>query len=392
MREGRWCDFQWDPQTFPDPPAMLARMKSKGLRICVWINPYIAQESALYAEGVRRGFLLRRTDGTIYQWDDGSDPAAMHNRYALLYNQAVYEVLAEEKGRDQAVLFARASTAGGQQYPVHWGGDSNATFESMAETLRGGLSLGLCGFGFWSHDISGFENTATPELYKRWAAFGLLSSHSRLHGSGTLRVPWAFDEEACRVLRRFVRLKCLLMPYIWGRAVEATRTGLPLLRHMLLEFPDDPACRYLDRQYMLGDRLLVAPVFDPEGWCEYYLPAGQWTGLLDGRVVDGGRWFRERFDAFSLPLWVREGSVLPIGNTADRPDYDFRRDLTLVPFALPAGQSARLVVPGPTGQDEAVFDVRVDAHGKASVDFKGAPTLCVVRSLTELNLESRLGR
>ena len=158
----------------------------------------------------------------------------------------------------------------------------------MAETLRGGLSLGLSGFGFWSHDIGGFEQTATPDLFKRWSAFGLLSSHSRLHGSNSYRVPWLFDEEAVDVLRFFTRLKCRLMPYLFGAASQAHDSGVPMMRAMVLEFPDDPACDYLDRQYMLGDSLLVAPVFSPDGGVDYYVPDGRWTNFLTGEVVEGG--------------------------------------------------------------------------------------------------------
>ena len=181
----------------------------------------------------------------------------MHNYYAFLYNKVVYEILEEELGKGNAVLFSRSATAGGQQFPVHWGGDCSATYPSMAESLRGGLSLCLSGFGFWSHDIGGFEDTATPDLYKRWVAFGLLSSHSRLHGSKSYRVPWLFDEESVDVLRFFTKLKCRLMPYVFAAACEASQRGIPVMRAMILEFPDDPGCDHLDRQYMLGESLLL---------------------------------------------------------------------------------------------------------------------------------------
>ena len=248
MREFHWCDFRWDERVFPDPAGMLARLKARGLHICVWINPYIAQRSYLFREGAEHGYLVKRADGSVWQWDrwqagmglvdftnpaacrwfgdklralldmgvdcfktdfgeriptevvyfDGSDPVKMHNYYTYLYNQTVFDVLREHRGEGEAVLFARSATTGGQQFPVHWGGDCESTFVSMAESLRGGLSLGLSGFGFWSHDIGGFEGTPRADIYKRWIAFGLLSSHSRLHGSGSYRVPWLFDEEAVR--------------------------------------------------------------------------------------------------------------------------------------------------------------------------------------------------
>ena len=196
--------------------------------------------------------------------------------------KTVYCMLYEEYPPEQAlpVLFARSASVGGQQFPVHWGGDCSATYPSMAETLRGGLSFAMSGFAFWSHDISGFESTAAADLYKRWAAFGLLSTHSRLHGSESYRVPWLFDEEACDVVRSFAQLKCRLMPYLYQQAVEAHETGVPVMRPMALEFFGDPATAYLDRQYMLGGALLAAPIFREDGAADYYLPSGLifWMG------------------------------------------------------------------------------------------------------------------
>ncbi len=399
MREFRWCDLQWDPRVFPQPAEMLARLRQRGLRICVWINPYIAQLSPLFAEGRAGGFLLRTADGAVWQTDqwqpgmgivdftnpaacawyaghlrrlvdmgvdafktdfgeriptdvvyhDGSDPVKMHNHYAVLYNDTVFQVLEQARGRGDAVVFARAAHASGQRFPVHWGGDCHSTFESMAESLRGGLSLGLCGFGFWSHDIGGFEGLPPAAIYKRWVAFGLLSSHSRLHGSSTYRVPWNYDDEACDVLRFFTKLKCRLMPYLYGAAVQAHQAGIPLMRAMVLEFPEDPACATLERQYMLGDALLVAPVLADDGWVDYYLPAGTWTHLLTGAVAAGGGWRRSRHDFLSLPLFVRAGTILPIGARDDRPDYDFRAGVTFRVYALADGAQATCAVPAADG-------------------------------------------
>ncbi|MCA9874235.1 MAG: alpha-xylosidase [Anaerolineales bacterium] len=395
MKAFHWTNLQWDPDVFPDPAGMLQRLKARGLHICVWINPYIAQRSALFEEGLAHGYLVKTPEDDVWQWDrwqagmalvdftnpaacrwfgdklrellamgvdcfktdfgeriptdvvyhDGSDPLKMHNYYTQLYNQTVFQVLQEERGPGEAVVFARSATAGGQQFPVHWGGDCTATFESMAESLRGGLSLALSGFGFWSHDIGGFEHTASADVYKRWCAFGLLSSHSRLHGSTSYRVPWLFDEEAVDVLRRFTQLKCRLMPYLFGTAVQAHQTGIPMLRAMLLEFPDDPACETLDRQYMLGAALLVAPVFRHDNVVDYYLPAGRWTHFLSGEEAEGGGWRREQYDFFSLPLWVRPNAVIPVGANDGRPDYDYADDVTFHIFSLEEGTAVSVAVP-----------------------------------------------
>src|SRR4029077_12826397 len=185
------------------------------------------------------------------EYFDGSDPERMHNYYTYLYNQTVFELLRKRRGAGDAVLFARSATTGSQRFPVHWGGDCDATFDAMAQMLRGGLSLGMTGFGYWSHDIGGFEGTPDAAVYKRWIAFGLLSSHSRLHGSGSYRVPWLFDEESVQVMQHFARLKNRLFPYLFAAAHDARDRGWPMMRAMVLEFPNDPSCRYLDRQYML---------------------------------------------------------------------------------------------------------------------------------------------
>ncbi|WP_246005260.1 alpha-xylosidase [[Actinomadura] parvosata] len=399
MREFHWCDFQWDPRVFPDPEGMLARLHDKGLRVCVWINPYIAQRSPLFDEAAERGFLLRRPDGSVWQWDlwqagmglvdfthpgavewfqsklrvlldqgvdtfktdfgeripldvvyaDGSAPERMHNLYTQLYNQAVFEVLEERRGRGEAVLFARSATAGGQRMPVHWGGDTGSTYESMAETLRGGLSLAFSGFSFWSHDIGGFEGTPDPGVFKRWVAFGLMSSHSRLHGSSSYRVPWAFDEEAVEVTRLFTKLKLRLMPYLYQAGIEAHETGTPVLRPMAMEFPGDRNAAHLDTQYLLGPDLLVAPVFTPDGTVELYLPAGTWTNYLTGERVEGGRWRTERHGFTSMPIYVREGAVLPVGGRDDRPDYDYLDGLTLLVYPGPDGETTVTVTDPATG-------------------------------------------
>jgi len=210
----------------------------------------------------------------------------------------------------------------------------------MAESLRGGLSFTMSGFGYWSHDIGGFEMTATPDLYKRWMQFGLLSTHSRLHGSKSYRVPWLFDEEANDVCREFTRLKARMMPYIFQASVDANRTGVPVMRAMILEFESDPAVRYLDMQYMIGSQILAAPVFSADGRAEYYLPAGTWTHLLTGEVREGGRWFADQYDYFSLPLYVRENTLFVKGAIDNRTEYDYAADAQIQLYELKDGAEA----------------------------------------------------
>ena len=396
-----WCNFEWDPATFPDPKGMLKRYHDRGLHICVWINPYIGQKSCLFKEGKEHGYLVKKKDGSVWQTDlwqpgmalldftnpdaviwyqgklktlldmgvdcfktdfgeripvkdieyfDHSDPVKMHNYYTYLYNQAVFELLERERGKGEAILFARSATVGGQQFPAHWGGDCSATYVSMAETLRGGLSLSLGGFGFWSHDISGFESTAPADIYKRWCQFGLLSSHSRLHGSSSYRVPWLFDDEACEILKEFVNLKCRLMPYQDGQAVRSHKEGRPVLRPMILDFPEDRACDTLDRQYMFGDSLLVAPIFKESGEVQYYLPEGTWYNLITGVEVIGGKWQKETHNYHSLPIMIRPNTILPLGTNDQRPDYDYADGVTLVVSSFTDGAETTVEIPDLKGE------------------------------------------
>ena len=394
MKGFHWSDFVWDEEVFPDPTGMLSRIKAKGLNICVWINPYIGQESILFAEGKEKGYFIKRPNGDVWQWDmwqpgmalvdftnpeackwyqdklealldmgvdcfktdfgeripvncvyhDGSDPKKMHNFYTYLYNKTVFELLERKRGKGEAVLFARSATVGGQKFPVHWGGDCWSDYVSMEESLRGGLSLLMSGFGFWAHDIGGFEHTSTADVYKRWVAFGLLSSHSRLHGSQSYRVPWLYDDEAVDVVRTFTRLKASLMPYLYKTSIDTSRSGVPTMRSMVLEFTDDRNCSYLDKQYMLGDNLLVAPIFNDESIGSFYLPKGTWTDFFTGEVAEGGVWVEKKYDYLHLPLMVRENSIVAIGACDDKPDYDYANGVELRVYALEDGKECSSVV------------------------------------------------
>lgn len=363
MKELEWCNFDWDKSKFPDPEGLLKKLHDRGLKVCVWINSYIGQKSPLFEEGAKNGYFIKNEDGSVWQWDkwqagmaivdftnpeatkwyqgylkklvamgvdcfktdfgeriptegvkyyDGSDPELMHNYYTYLYNKAVYDVLVETKGADQAILFARSATVGGQQFPVHWGGDCSSNYPSMAESLRAGLSFGMSGFGYWSHDIAGFEDQASPDLYKRWTQFGLLSSHSRYHGSTAYKVPWLYGDEAVDVAREFVDLKLQLKPYLLKMAQETHETGVPMMRAMVLEFPDDPTCEDIDTQYMLGDDLLVAPIFREDGVARFYVPddgSGQpWTNIITKTAYEPGKWYTEQYDYHTLPVLARPGT------------------------------------------------------------------------------------
>lgn len=435
MKAFSWTDFIFDSEKFPDPKGQIARLKASGLckKVCVWINPYIAQHGAAFRVAAKRGYLLKRKNGDIWQWDlwqagmglvdftnpaavawyveclnglfdqgvdaiktdfgeripcedvewydTGIDPSKMHNFYAFLYNKVVFEALKDRYGEGNAVLFARAACAGSQRFPLQWGGDCESTPEAMAESIRGGLSLGLSGFAFWSVDIGGFEGYPPPWIYKRWVAFGLLCSHSRLHGSSSYRVPWLIDdddgsEEGCsRTLAKWVALKNRLMPYLQSQAISCTRNGIPLsLRALCLEFPDDPTSWFLDRQFMIGDSLLAAPIFNESGDVEFYLPGGSWTSFFTNEVRTGPGWFRERHGFGTLPLYVRQNTVLVLGpEEVSGAVYDYTTDSEVCLYFAKEDASTTLV--DSEGKEVGILSVADDGTVRGTEVLKGSWSL-----------------
>ncbi|KAL2814201.1 glycosyl hydrolases family 31-domain-containing protein [Aspergillus cavernicola] len=412
MKSYQWCDFEFDSEMFPDAVGYLKRLKERGLKLSIWINPYVGQASPLFEIGKKNGYFIKRTDGSVWQWDlwqagmavidftnpaasewytthltrlmemgidtfktdfaeriptknikyhDGSDPTKMHNYYAILYNQIVYDSMISISGPSNSLLFARSTSVGGQKYPVHWGGDCESTYEAMAESLRGGLSLSLAGYIFWASDIGGFEGTPPPALYKRWVQFGLLSSHSRLHGSSSFRVPWIYGEDCSDVLRDCVKRKIALTPYLLAEALTGHRTGTPLMRPMFVEFPEDLNTYPLDTQYMFGSNLLVAPVFSDSGSVTFYVPRtpedsqGSWISWFDHeKKYESGRWYTETHGFETLPILVRPGSVTPLNPKLKAPEGDALDGLEVLVNGGLGGEVIRVEVVDPEKTHEVL--------------------------------------
>lgn len=354
--------FQWD-------------LWQDGMGIIDFTNPaatewYVGCLNTLFDKGVdaiKTDFGERIPTEDVAWFDSSVDPKKMHNFYAFQYNEIVYKAVQARYGKNEAILFSRTATAGCQRFPLQWGGDCESTPEAMAESIRGGLSLGLSGFSFWSVDIGGFEGSPPPWIYKRWVAFGLLCSHSRLHGSASYRVPWTVDNDdkspqgCSATLSKWTLLKARLMPYIFSEAADSVRQGIPLsLRAMCIEFPNDPTSWYLDRQFMFGTSLLVAPIFEESGEVEFYLPAGKWTSFFTGETKSGPGWFTEKHEFDTLPLYVRENTVLVLGKEGEkRTVYDYVSDVEVRLYHVVEGAKAVLV----DGQGKEVGSLEVGAEG-----------------------------
>lgn len=353
------CDLEFGKSKFPDPAGMIQRLREQGFRVCLWQWPNLTIYTSLFREAQERGFLALRSNGHPYlfpgfageagfidysnseavawiqekfrklfalgvaaikvDFGEGASPEAryrngsseaMHNRYALLYNKAVFEVTESFYGKGNAVIWARSAWAGSQRYPVHWSGDGLARYEDLACVVRAMLSFGLSGFPFYSHDIGGFSGLPDPALYVRWAQLGLFSSHARCHGVPP-REPWAYGEEAERIFRQYDELRYRLMPYIYSEAVACTQTSLPFARHLVLEWQDDPVAAFIEDAYLFGRYFLVAPILDETNRRRVYLPRGTWFDYWTKQQIEGGCWLEVEAPLDVLPLYVRAGAIVP---------------------------------------------------------------------------------
>ena len=361
MRHRKLCDFVWNEKDFPNPKEMIDGLHDQHFKVSLWEQPYVSKRSDGFDELNKKGYFLKREDGSTYtlpvfdmeqaaiidftnsdarEWyrqqhrnllemganvfktdmgeavpvnsvaADGRNGEALHNVYSLLYNQLVYET-SKEFSEDHALVWGRSGYAGSQRYPVGWNGDSHSTWDDMAAVLRGGLSASLSGLPFWSHDIGGFQGAPpSPELYIRWAQWGLLSSHARCHGINP-REPWEFGEEALKIFRKFDELRYSLLPYLYSLAHEAAETGWPVVRPLVLEFQNVPAIHVWELEYLLGRDLLVIPVMNPEGNATYYVPPGEWLNFWTHQPVRGNRVYQETVPLDALPMFIRQDAVIP---------------------------------------------------------------------------------
>lgn len=371
--EKEWmCDFEFCKERFPNVEQMTEELNKMGYHLSMWQLPYIKKENKLYAFACDQGYFAKNIDGTISTREadgviDFSNPKAvdwykglignlleigtsvikadfgesteedalyqeytgkeMHNLYPLLYQKTVFEKTIEVTG--EGILWGRSAYAGSQKYPIHWGGDAGTDFTSLYNSIRGGLSLGLSGFTFWSHDVGGYYCDVDPEVYIRWSQVGMFSSHMRMHGT-TSREPWTFGHEVERIFMKYAKLRYKLMPYIYSTAHKSCKQSLPMMRAMILEFENDPTTRNIDDQYMFGDSLLVAPILNHEGKRKVYLPQGiRWYDYWTKEYMEGKQWINICAPLDVLPLYIREGAIIPMGEEMNYVDEKESKILTL---------------------------------------------------------------
>lgn len=385
------CDFVWDSRRVPDPQGLIDALHGMGFRLCLWEYPYISVHSDAFNTLAHKGCFMRTAGGEpyVFHWSsegfneyltllppsaivdmtnpearewyraqhvrlleagvdvfktdfgeqipedchawDGRTGREVHNEYALLYNELVYDVTGEY-GRSGPLVFGRSGWSGSQRYPVQWGGDAHATWEGMSNSLRGGLGYACSGVPFWTSDVGGFYGPKPdPELYIRWVQFGSMCSFMRCHGT-TPREPWAFGDTAVEVFRKFARVRYMLLPYIYAAAVEASETGMPVMRPLSIDHGDDPIACAREDQYMLGPTLLVAPILKPGGRRTVYLPEGEWVDFWSGALYHGRTVFQVECPLDSMPVFGKLHGTIPIGPAVEHIQTDYPEIATSYTF------------------------------------------------------------
>lgn len=396
-----WFDVDWRnnyefaKDRFDNAEKMIADMQKDGFNVCLWQLPYFTPKNTLFPEIVEQELAVKDRKGNIPYEDailDFSNPATVswyqnkiagllrqgvgvikvdfgeaapasglyhsgrtgfyeHNLFPLRYNKAVAEVTKKEKG--YSLIWARSTWAGSQRYPLHWGGDAATSNTAMASTLRGGLSLGLSGFTFWSHDVGGFVTKAPEDLYRRWTPFGMLTSHVRSHGEPPTE-PWEYNEDFLKAFREADNMRYKLMPYLYAQAKHSSENGLPMLRALFVEYPDDPGSWLVDDQYLFGADMLVAPLFENVTERNVYLPSGKWIDYQTGKVYEGG-WHRIKAGDIPIVVLVRDGTVIPhIALAQSTKDMDWSK-LDLKVYSTTGKAEGKVYLP----EGEALKTVKV---------------------------------
>lgn len=373
------CDYEFSKTRFDDPKKMIEDLKKEGYRISLWQLPYFTPNNRYFQELIDKGLVITDGEGNLPTEDailDFSNPEAEkwyqekiasllelgvaaikvdfgegapiygryhsgksgkleHNLYPLRYNKAVGDMT--KRVTDESIIWARSAWAGSQRYPLHWAGDAENTDSSMLANLRSGLSIGLCGFTYWSHDIGGFVHKSPEALYRRWMPFGMLTSHSRAHGAPP-KEPWEYSESFMNDFRKAANMKYKLIPYIYTQAYLSSEAGHPMLRTLFFEYPDDPTCWTIDDQYFFGSDLLVAPLFEEVTERKLYLPAGKWIDYQTGKVYEGSRWHTIAAGDIPIVVLVRDGAIIPHAELAQSMQWVDWSKIDFVKYSADGGQ------------------------------------------------------
>ncbi|MCR5312509.1 MAG: alpha-xylosidase [Bacteroidaceae bacterium] len=361
------CDYQFAKDRFKNPAKMLSDLKKDGYHVCLWQLPYFTPKNKYFKELIDKGLYIHNEKGQLpyedavldftnpetvswYQeklagllkqgvgvikadfgeaaplhngiYHNGKSGLYEHNLYPVRYNKAAYDII-KQTNNGEGIIWARSAWAGSQRYPLHWGGDAATTNTGLQGDLRGGLSIGLSGFCFWSHDMGGFVTKSPEKLYRRWIPYGFLTSHTRAHGVDT--EPWLYNEDFINYYRKCAEMKYQLMPYIYTQAKICVDNGWPMQRALFLEFPDDPGAWMIEDEYMFGENLLVAPLLEETDERYVYLPTGnKWIDYQTGQTYNPG-WHKMKAGDIEIIILVKDGSAIPhvpVAQSTDKIDWN----------------------------------------------------------------------
>lgn len=275
--------------------------------------------------GIEAGFILSQLDGQKRYRDYGREfqhiddsgkkflNRQVHNIFGFNMSRATYEGLQKHNPDKRPVVITRSAYPGIQRYAILWTGDNASLWEHLLMEIQMAQSLALVGVNFTGCDVGGFGGNSYGELLVRWTQFGVFLPFFRNHSAiGTRnQEPWVFGEEVEEIVRRYIELRYSLMPYIYSILRTATETGIPMVRPLLLEWPDNPQTYETDDEYLFGPALLVAPIYRPNVRGRYvYLPEGKWMDFFDGTIWNGGHAYIEA-PLDKIPLFIRENSLIP---------------------------------------------------------------------------------
>lgn len=417
-------NYQFSKSRFNDPAKMIADLKKQGFRISLWQYTYFTSKNEIFKEALDKGYVVRNEGGRLPFEDavlDLSNPETVkwyqgllanllkmgvgaikvdfgegapinglyasgrsglyeHNLYPLRYNKAVADITKQVTG--DSIIWARSAWAGSQRYPLHWGGDAENTNSAMAAELRGGLSFGLSGFTYWSHDVGGFVEKAPRDLYRRWMAFGVLTSHTRAHGAPP-REPWEYDEALAEDFRRALGLRYSLMPYIYAQAKDSSARGFPMVRTLFFEYPNDPTSWMIEDEYMFGSDLLVAPLFEQSNERNVYLPPGSWIDYQTGKVYRGGGWHRIVAGQIPVILLAKDNSMIPHIKVAQSTSEMDWSDVELRVFSTDNSQASGLFSVPDAGAQTLSLDLSQATPLLKSDPFQGKVKWRITRAATK---------
>lgn len=273
----------------------------------------VVKEGAMFFKTDEGSAFGRKANESNKTGPQGKEIESLHNLFPLAYAKAAFTKF-QEHNNMRGMNHTREGYAGIQRYPFIWAGDWPSEWQYFEPVIKGGLNIGISGVGYWSHNMGGFEHVADPELYIRWVQFGMMSPIAHLFGMEhpNYKEPWNYGEEAQKIFKQYDELRYSLIPYLYSNSYEMHKTGMPLMRALVLEYQDDPNVYEITDQYLLGGDLLICPVTTKDAKTRtVYLPEGKWINYWTGEKFEGKQYLNVLTPIEEMPIFVKAGAIIP---------------------------------------------------------------------------------